>query len=45
MPAIIAGAPRGRPRADLRLMVYVPADEATTEAVGRFAGLEPRPIG
>jgi hypothetical protein len=32
------------PRADLRLMVYVPADEATTEAIGRFAGLEPRPI-
>jgi hypothetical protein len=31
-------------RAGLRLVVYVPADEATTEAVGRFDALAPRPI-
>jgi 4-diphosphocytidyl-2-C-methyl-D-erythritol kinase len=31
-------------RAGLRLVSYVPADEATAEALGQFARLEPAPI-
>jgi transcriptional regulator with XRE-family HTH domain len=32
------------PRTGLRLVTYVPADEATQDAVARFAELQPRPI-
>jgi transcriptional regulator with XRE-family HTH domain len=32
------------PRTGLRLITYVPADEATQDAVAHFADLEPRPI-
>jgi transcriptional regulator with XRE-family HTH domain len=33
------------PRTGLRFVSYVPADEATADAVRRFDGMEPRPIG
>jgi transcriptional regulator with XRE-family HTH domain len=33
------------PRTGLRLVTYVPADDATAEALRRFPQLEPRPIG
>ena len=32
------------PRTGLRLVTYVPADEATQDAVAQFDGLQPRPI-
>jgi hypothetical protein len=32
------------PRTGLRMVTYVPADEATRDAVTQFGGLEPRPI-
>ncbi|MDQ1709868.1 MAG: hypothetical protein QOG49_1253, partial [Frankiaceae bacterium] len=32
------------PRAGLRLVTYIPADDATSEAVTRFDRLTPRPI-